>query len=90
MLTVGDRRHDELSGNAIATNQLDHDVDIRMANHSPTIGHYLDRTTRHLFGAFGVKIGHHHHFDGPAGAAPNFFLITAQYIKGATTYRADT
>ena len=89
MLAVGDRLHHQVFGDAIAADQFDDDVDVRMVDDQIGVVDHFALAIRQLPGARGVQIGHHRDFDAAAGAARDFFLVALQYVECAGADGAD-
>jgi hypothetical protein len=89
MLAVGNCLQYQVFRNAIAPDQLDHDVDVRMINHQIPIADNLALPVSQLLGARGVQVSHHRNLNLAAGAPGNFLLIALQYIECAGPDGAD-
>ena len=88
MLAVLDGAHHDVFSDRVATDQLNHDVDIRVVDH---IGH--------VFGGFDlsqlnvrVRVTHRNLLDNnlPTGTACNIFRIVGQYVECTATYCTST
>ena len=84
-----DRLHDELPGNAVAADQLDHDVDVGVGDDGARVVHDFHAVADDLLGACGVQVGHHGDLDAAAGAALDLFLVALEDVEDAGADGAD-
>ena len=84
MLAVFDGAHHYVFCYGVATNQFDHDIDIRIADDVGNIFCRLNRADFHRR----VWMTHGNLLDNnvPTGTACNIFRIISQYIKCTTAY----
>ena len=73
----------QLFGDAHATNQFNHHVDLRVLHDIQSRGHHLGVLTHNGEGSGHVNIGHHGDLNGAPRAANNFSLVSQENLKGA-------
>ncbi len=89
MLAGGNGFEHQRARDAVAADELDHDVDVGVGDDLARIGHHLGAVaddgarTRH------VEVGHHGDGDAAAGAAADVFLVALQHLEGAAADGAD-
>ena len=83
MLARLNRGHDQLAGNAIATNEFHHDIDVRVGHNSVRIVDHGDVGPHNFAGTRGVQVSHHGDFNAPSCTALNFLLVAQQHFKRA-------
>jgi len=88
MLAGRDGLEHELPGDAVAADQLDHDVDVGIGDDLARVADHLDAVAGHFAGARGVEVGHHGDLDAAAGAALDFLLVALEHLEGAAADRA--
>ena len=79
----------QLPGDAVAADQLDHDVDVGVGDDGARVVHHLHALAHDGLGALGVEVGHHGDLDAAAGAALDLFLVALQDLEGAAADGAD-
>ena len=89
VLAGSNRFEHQLPGDAVATDEFDHDVDVRIGDDGARVVHHLHSPTDHGSGALGVEVGDHRDLDPTTGAAFDFFLIAFKHFESAATDRAD-
>jgi hypothetical protein len=89
MLTRLDGFEHELFGNAVATNQFNHDVDLRIGDDFTRIVYHLNVCTHNAFGTYHIEVGHHSDFNATTCAACDFFLVALEHFKSAAANSAD-
>ena len=89
MFAVGDGLHDQVFGNAVAADQLNHDIDVGVRDDQITVTNDFALTVGELACALDVEVGHHDDLNRPASAGADFGLITLQDGEGASTNGAD-
>ena len=89
VLAGGNRLQHQRLGHAIAANQLDHDVDVRVGDDGTCVVDHLNLRTHHALGALHIQIGHHGNLNAPASAAADFVLVALQYVEHAAADGAD-
>ncbi|EWS65311.1 hypothetical protein Y695_01444 [Hydrogenophaga sp. T4] len=75
-------------GDAVATDQLDHDVDIGVGDHGARVVHHLHVRADDALRTRHIKIGHHGDFNATASAALDFFLVALQHVERAAAHGA--
>ncbi len=90
MFAVGDRFHHEVFRNAITTDQLDYDVDIRIRHHQIGVIDDFAFAIRQFLGALGIQVGHHRNLNRATRTPGNLFLVAFQYVECAGTDGSDT
>ena len=86
MLACCNGLHHQAFGNAVTTNELNHNVNFGIGNDLPRITHHFDMGPHQSLRFGHIQIGHHGDFNATASTALDFFLIAAQYIEGATAH----
>ncbi|MNT23690.1 hypothetical protein D3C72_1591190 [compost metagenome] len=89
MLARGNGLQHQGLGNAIATDQLHHHVDIGVGDHITRVLDDLGMLAHHGAGAGFVQIGHHGDCNFAASAATNLVMVTLQHAKDTTAHGAD-
>ena len=89
MLAGGDGLHHQCPSDAVAANQLDDDVDVRVRDHRPRVTHDLRRVADDGLGARRVEVGHHRDANAAPGAALDLLLIALQHVERAGADGAD-
>src|SRR5690606_3293275 len=89
VLAVGNGFHDDLQRHVITTDQLDNDVDVRIACQRQRIVTYLDAVA-HVAGGVRRAGSNMGHLDRPACPTGNLLGVALQNIEGATAYGAQT
>ena len=89
VLAGGNRLQHQGARDAIAADQLDHDVDRRVVDHQPGIGDHLRPLANDGACTLGVEVGHHRDLDATPGAALDFLLVAMQHLEGAAADGAD-
>ncbi len=90
MLAVGDRLHHQVFGDPVATDQLDHDVDIRIGDDQVGVVDHDALAIRQLSGALYIEVGDHRNLDAAASAAHDLFLIAPKHVECAGADGADS
>ena len=85
-----DSLHDQLARNAVTTDQLDDDVNVRVGNDGPRIADDLDRRPDRGLRTRSVEVGHHGDCNATSGTAKDFFLVALQHIEHTAAYGTDT
>ena len=68
----------QLSGHAVATDQLHHDIDLGVCNHRAGIAHHRHRITHNPTRTLKIQIGHDCQLNVTAGAPGDFLPIASQ------------
>ncbi len=89
MLARGNGLHHQRARDAVAADQLDDDVDLRVGDDQPRVADHLRRIADDDLGARGVEVGHHRDLDAAAGAALDLFLVALQHVERAAADGAD-
>src|SRR5690606_3552062 len=89
VLAVLDGLEHQFAGHAIAADQLDDDVDVRIAHHRESVVGELHTATGHRAGMLEVLVRHRGDADRPPGAPGDFFLVTFQNVEGAAADGTD-
>ena len=89
MLARLDGFEHELPSNAIAANELDHDVHVRVLDHLAGITHDLDAGAHQLPSPLHIEVGHNADFNAAPGAANDLFLVALQDGENAGADRAN-
>ncbi len=89
MLAGSNRFEHQLFGDAITTDEFDHDVDLWVGNHLARVIHYFHSVAHNLLGTSGVQVSDHRDLYRAARAALDFFLIAFEHFKSATAYGAN-
>jgi hypothetical protein len=89
VLAVVDRLQNEFPGDAVATDQLDDDVDLGVADDGKGVVGHPAASTGKLPGPFQVLVGDDTDLNRTTGAAGDFFSVALEYRVGAATDGAD-
>ena len=89
MLAVFDRPHDEVFGDVGASDQLDDDVDLGIADYGERIGSHLGGIANYAPGAVQILVGDDFESDSTSGTTRDLFLVPTQHRKGTSTYDPD-
>ena len=89
MLTGSNCFEHQLFGDAITTNQFNHDVDLWIGNHLSRVVHYFHIVAHNRLGTCGVKVRDHRDLYRATRAALYFFLVAFEHFKSATAYGAN-
>src|SRR5690606_23682808 len=85
-----DRTEHELARHAVAANEFDDDVHVRVGDHREGVVGDAHAVARHAAGVLDVLVGDDADADRPAGAPRDLFLVAAQHLESATADGADT
>ena len=88
MLAVGDRLQHQLARDAIAADQLDHDVDRRVVDHFPGVGGDCGPVSDQLPRPREILVRDLDDADAAPGAALDFLLVAREHVPGAAADRA--
>ena len=89
MLARGNGFQHQLLGQRVATNQLDHDVDVGVADDLAGIGHHLGLVAHDLLRQRGVAARHHGDLNATASTAFDFFLVALQHVENTAAHGAQ-
>ena len=89
VLARGNRFQHQGLGDAVATDQLDHHVDVGVGDDGAGIAHHLDGITDDLLGARGIQVGHHGNLNATTRAAADLFLVALQHVESAAAHGAN-
>ena len=90
MLARGNGFEHQRLGNAVAANQLNDDVNLRVGNHRPGVAYHLHALPDQRLGPRHIQVSHHGDLDAATGTPPDFLLVAAQHIEGARAHHANT
>src|SRR5581483_179684 len=86
---VLDRREHQVLGDAVAPDQLDHDVDVGAAHDLEGVAGDPRAPARERLRLLRLLVGDDADLDRPAGAARDLLLVARQHRPGAAADRAD-
>ena len=86
MFARGNRLHYQRPGNAVAADEFNHDVDVRVGNDRPRVVDHRHALTDQALGPGHIEVGHHGDLNPAPGTTLDFFLIAAQHVKRARPY----
>ncbi|KFB71722.1 MAG: hypothetical protein AW09_003140 [Candidatus Accumulibacter phosphatis] len=89
VFAIGDRLQYEFPGDPVAADQLDDDVDLRVADHRKGVVGHPAVSTGELPDPFAVLVGNDTDLNGAAGAAGDFFSVTLENGVSTATDGAD-
>ena len=89
MLACFNSLQHQLLGNAVAANQLDNDVNVRVGNHGACIADHLDGWPDRSLRACCVQVSDHGDLNTPPCTANNLALVTLQHVKHAAADGAN-
>jgi hypothetical protein len=89
VLACGNGFHHQGLGDAVTTNQLDDDVDVRVGNDGAGVAHHSHALTHGGFGTGHVKVGHHGDLDTTACTTRDFFLVAFEHVERAAANGTD-
>ena len=89
MLAGSNRFEHQLFGDAITTNEFNHDVDVWIGNHLSRVIHHFYSATHNRLGTGGVQVSDHRDLYWATRAALYFFLVAFEHFKSATAYGAN-
>jgi len=89
VLAVGDGLHDHFLGHAVATDQLDDDIDFRIVDQRKRVIGHPGSTSRDLLGQFHILVGNCGDANRTTGATGDFFRIAIENGPGTTADGAD-
>ena len=89
MLAGRNRFEHELARDAVAADQLDHDVDVGIRDHRACIVHDLHLVADQCARTLRVEVRHHRDFDAAARAALDFARVALQHFERAAADGAD-
>ena len=88
MFAIGNSAHNDILGEGITANQLNHDVDFRVIDH---VEHVISgRRHTNIAGRVQVTSRNLRHINTTPRATSNFCCVTLQDVKGATANGAQT
>jgi hypothetical protein len=90
MLAVLDGLQHQILGDCVATNQFDHDIDVRIIDNGKRIIRHFARTRSHLTRQFEITVGYLHNLNGTTGATADLHLIALQHGECTTAYSTDS
>ncbi len=76
-------------GNAVATDQLHHHVDVGVGDDLARIAHHLGSVAHHGLGARGIQVGHHGNLNATTRATADLFLVALQHVESAAAHGAN-
>ncbi len=80
--------HHQGLGDAVATDQLDHDVDLGVGDHGACVVHHLHVRADDALGAGHIEVGHHGDFNAATCTTADFFLVALQHVERAAAHGA--
>ena len=83
MLAGGDGFEHQGFGDAVAADQLDHDVDLGVGDHGASVVDHLHAVTNDGLGARRVQVGDHGDGNAATGATLDFLLVALKYLEYA-------
>jgi len=89
VLAGGDGFEHQRLGNAVAADQLNDDINVRVGDDGAGVAHHLHVRTHHAAGTDDIQVGHHGDGNAPAGAALDLFLVAREHIEYAAANGAD-
>jgi hypothetical protein len=89
VLARRDRLHHQRAGDAVAADQLDDDVDVRVRDDLARIVDDLSRVAHDALGARRVEVRDHRDADATPGAALDLLLVALQHVERAAADSAD-
>ncbi len=89
MLAVADRLEHQLFGDAVAADQLDDDVDLRIAHQLECVADDFRFFSGNFPGSPDGLVGHLRDLDRAPGAAPDLAGVAAEHVPGAAAHGAD-
>jgi hypothetical protein len=89
MLAGCDSFEHQRLGNAVATDQLDDDIDVWVGDDGARVVHHLYVGTDDALGTCHIKVSHHGDFDTAAGTALDFLLVALEHVECAASHGAN-
>ena len=73
--------HHQLLGNAIATDQFNHHVNVRVGNHSACIADHFGVLPHSGLRSCGIQVGHHRNLNTATSATNDLQLVALEHIE---------
>ena len=89
MLAGSNRFEHQLFGDAITTDEFDHDIYFWIGNHLSRVIHHFHSAAHNRLGTSGVQVSDHRDLYRAASATLDFFLVAFEHFKSATAYGAN-
>ena len=90
MLAGFNRFEHQLPGNAVATNQFNHNINIRVGDDGPRISHHLDSWPDSGLSARRVQVSDHGNLNAATSPTHDLALVALQYVEHATANSTNT
>ena len=85
MLAVGNRAQNQFFGQGGATDEFNHNIDVRIIHYLPTVTHHAARTLDQRLRLGHIAYRDHLNVNSAARTPGNFGLIPTQYLESAGT-----